>query len=142
VTSGVGVLLVTHGKLGHFLLETAHDMLGNPELASDVLEVRRVESTEMLLRQGMRTLERLDCGAGVLMLTDMLGSTPANIAARLNQRTGTRLVTGVNLPMVLRVFNYAGLELDALALAAVEGGRRGVTLQDPSEPEPPQTYGT
>ena len=76
----VGVLLVTHGKLGQFLLETMGDMIGELALAADVLEVRRVQDPDVLLRQGERMIERLDSGQGVLILTDAYGSTPSNIA--------------------------------------------------------------
>jgi len=99
----VGVLLVTHGKLGHLLLETMSDMLGPLPIACDVL-------------------------AGVLMLTDAYGSTPANIANKLAIGTPTLVVAGVNLPMLVRVFNYPTLSLDVMARAAVEGGQKGVTL--------------
>lgn len=128
LTPAVGLLLVTHGKLGHYLLDTAVDMLGHLPLASDVLEVRRVQATDALLRQGQRMIERLNQGGGVLLLTDAYGSTPSNIASRLDQSPETRLVAGVNLPMIVRVFNYAALDLPRLALAAVEGGQRGVAL--------------
>lgn len=127
----VGVLLITHGKLGRFLVETAAEMMGPLRLDTEVLEVRRVQDTEVLLRQGQRMLQRLDSGDGVLMLTDAYGSTPANIACRLGRAPRTRLVAGMNLPMVLRVFNYPRLDVDALARAAVEGGQRGVTLCPP-----------
>jgi Phosphotransferase system, mannose/fructose-specific component IIA len=122
----VGILLVTHGKLGHLLLHTVRDLIGNPPLRVEVLEVRRVQATEVLLRQGERMLERLDEGDGVLMLTDTFGSTPSNIAVRLGERPRTALVAGLNLPMLMRTFNYPACDLDAMADNAVEGGRRGV----------------
>ncbi len=125
----VGLLLVTHGKLGHFLLETMSETIGGPlPLPTDVLEVRRVQATDVLLRQGERMLERLDTGAGVLILTDAYGSTPGNIAARLNAGPRTQLVAGVNLPMLTKIFNYPQLDLPALTRAALEGGQRGVVI--------------
>ncbi|WP_428309897.1 PTS sugar transporter subunit IIA [Hydrocarboniphaga sp.] len=124
----VGLLLVMHGKLGHLLIETMTDMLGPLPLETDVLEVRRVQATDVLLRQGVRMIERLDRGAGVLLLTDAYGSTPANIANQLASGTPTLVVAGVNLPMLVRVFNYPALSLDEMARAAVEGGRKGITL--------------
>jgi PTS system mannose-specific IIA component len=68
----------------------------------------------------------LDDGDGVLVLTDLFGSTPANIAASLQARAGVRTLSGVNLPMVVRVLNYSDLPLDALAEKAFGGGRDGV----------------
>ena len=126
--AAVGVLLVTHGKLGHFLLETMSDMIGPLPLPTDVLEVRRVQATDVLLLQGRRMIERLDGGGGVLLLTDAFGSTPSNIANRLAEASRTAVVAGINLPMLVKIFNYPQLDLAAMTRAAVEGGQRGVLV--------------
>lgn len=122
----VGVLLVTHGKLGHYLLETMTDMIGTLTLAADVLEVRRVQDPNVLLRQGGRMIERLDQGQGVLILTDAFGSTPSNIASRLHESGQTVVIAGVNLPMLVRIFNYPQQPLDEMAKSAIEAGQRGI----------------
>lgn len=124
----VGLLLITHGKLGHQLLHTMRDFMGKLSLNVDVLEVRRVQDPQMLIRQGQRMIERLDGGGGVLILTDAYGSTPGNTALQVASAAHeqTRVVSGVNLPMLVRVFNYPGLDLEKLTNAAIEGGRRGV----------------
>lgn len=124
----VGVLLVTHGKLGHLLLETMTDMMGPLPLRTDVLEVRRVQATDVLLLQGRRMIERLDNGVGVLILTDAFGSTPSNIATRLTDQPRVEVVAGVNLPMLVRIFNYPQCDLQVMARNAVEGGQRGVMI--------------
>ncbi|HEX7381176.1 MAG TPA: PTS fructose transporter subunit IIA [Nevskiaceae bacterium] len=122
----VGVLLVTHGKLGRLLLDTVEDLIGELPLPTDILEVRRVQSTDILLSQGRRTLERLDEGDGVLMLTDAFGSTPSNIAVSLAASSHATLVAGINLPMLIRIFNYPDCDLPTITRNAVEGGRRGI----------------
>lgn len=127
----VGILIVTHGKLGHYLLDTLREMLGALPLAAEVLEVRRAQATETLLAQGGEMIRRLDSGSGVLLLTDAYGSTPSNIASRLVATPNTLLIAGVNLPMLVRLFNYPQLALPALAQAAIEGGQRGVLLCPP-----------
>ena len=126
----VGILLVTHGKLGHFLLDTLRDFHSGAELSltADVLEVRRVQAHEVLITQGSKMIERLDSGDGVLLLTDAYGSTPSNIANKLAALHKTEAVAGVNLPMLLRVFNYPKQSLTAMAQCAVEGGQRGILL--------------
>lgn len=122
-----GILLITHGKLGRFLLDTLQEMMGELPLKADALEVRLVQSHEGPMLQGTRMLENLDAGDGVLLLTDAYGSTPSNVAHKLSMsRAQTAAVAGVNLPMLMRVFNSANLSLDALAQAAVEGGQQGV----------------
>ena len=126
----VGVLLVTHGKLGHFLLDTMRDMMGRPEgelpLAADVLEVRTVQAHDVLIKQGARMIDRLDSGSGVLILTDAFGSTPSNIANKLSTRNRTAVVAGINLPMMVSIFNYPRLTLDEMTRKAVESGQRGI----------------
>jgi mannose PTS system EIIA component len=124
----VGILLVTHGKLGHFLLECMRDMIGELPLPADVLEVRRVQAHEVLINQGSKMIERLGSGAGVLLMTDAFGSTPSNIANKLSALHGSPVVSGVNLPMLVRVFNYPRAGLDEMAKIAVEGGQRGIIL--------------
>ena len=122
-----GILLVTHGKLGRFLLDTLQEMMDELPLKADALEVRLVQSHEGPMLQGTRMLENLDSGDGVLLLTDAYGSTPSNVAHKLSMaRAQTAAVAGVNLPMLMRVFNSASLSLEALAQAAVEGGQQGV----------------
>ena len=76
-------------------------------------------------------LRRVDGGHGVLVLTDLYGATPSNLAARLS-RLGTpvRRVSALSLPMLLRVMNYADLELDALPAVAAAGSRNGVIHDD------------
>ncbi|SFF48682.1 PTS system, ascorbate-specific IIA component [Fontimonas thermophila] len=122
----VGLLLVTHGKLGHYLLDTLRDMIGELPLATDVLEVRRVSSHEVLTSQGLKMIERLDSGDGVLILTDVFGSTPSNIANKLCCNERTAVVAGINLPMLVRIFNYPQLPLREMVRSAVEGGSRGI----------------
>ena len=125
----VGLLLVTHGKLGRHLLDTMVEMMsGTLPLQNDTLEVRRVQSPEAMLAQGSKTIERLDSGAGVLILTDAFGSTPSNIANKLAADINARVIAGVNLPMLVRIFNYPKLSLDELAKIAVEGGQRGIVM--------------
>ncbi|NGY05436.1 PTS sugar transporter subunit IIA [Solimonas terrae] len=124
----VGLLLVMHGKLGHHLLDTLHEMIGELPMAADVLEVRRVQAHEVLIKQGRKMIERLDSGAGVLILTDAFGSTPSNIANKLADDGSTMVVAGVNLPMLIRIFNYPKLTLPEMANTAVEGGARGILV--------------
>lgn len=124
----VGILIVTHGKLGHHLLDTMREMIGDLPLAADVLEVRRVSTHEVLISQGLKLIERLDSGDGALILTDAFGSTPSNIANKLSRDARTAVVAGVNLPMLIRVFNYPRLDLAGVTQSAVEGGTRGVIV--------------
>lgn len=128
----VGLLIVSHGKLGDYLLETATQMLGVCPLATDVLPVSFDCDPDVMQQQAIDKIEALNAGLGVLILTDMYGSTPSNIVNRLLERYNIQVVTGVNLPMLIRVLNYPRLSLDELAHKALTGGRDGVVQSKPA----------
>ncbi len=125
-----GVLIVTHEGVGEALMATAVGMLGFCPLAAAVLPVTRDADPDLLQKRAEELGARLDSGDGLLILTDIYGSTPANIACRLH---GVRrvVVAGVNLPMLVRVFNYASLSLEDLVEKALSGGREGILLCRP-----------
>lgn len=123
-----GLLIIAHDQLGHALLDTASNTLGCCPLNTEVLAVSRDQDPDQLRTDAARMVERLDRGGGVLVLTDMYGSTPGNVACSLLGRSSVRVVAGVNLPMLIRVFNYAAMDLDALTDKAISGGHDGVLL--------------
>lgn len=128
----VGILLVTHPGIGSALVAVASALLRNLPLKVEAFEVPFDADPEALLPQASAALRRVDGGFGVLVLTDLYGATPSNLAARL-ARLGTpvRRVSALNLPMLLRVLNYPELELDELPAVAAAGARNGVILDDP-----------
>lgn len=123
----VGLLLITHRPLAGDLLRIASEILGACPPDVEACEVVNDTPRERSIEECLRRLDRLDQGDGVLVLTDLYGSTPANIAAALpSLRPNVRVLAGVNLPMLLRALNYAFEDLDAVADKALQGGRDGV----------------
>jgi PTS system ascorbate-specific IIA component len=127
----VGLLLITHNQIGTALLETASNMIGMCPLVVDVLAVPGDCDPDAMVRRGLVLVDRLDRGEGVLILTDIYGSTPSNIAARLADNRRVLAVSGVNLPMLVRVMNYPRLTVRELAAKAESGGRDGIFLGVP-----------
>lgn len=127
----VGILLVTHAGIGNALLDVATRLLNKMPLACAAFEVPFDGDPDLLLPQASAALRKVDGGHGVLVLTDLYGATPSNIAARL-ARLGTpvRRVAALNLPMLLRVMNYADLPLDELPAVAAAGARNGAIMDD------------
>lgn len=125
----VGVLLLTHEAMGHAMVETARRVLGELPLALAVREIHNDADPDRALDDAIDSARSLDQGDGVLVLADLYGATPCNIAHRL-PGYGIRLhcVTGLNLPMLLRVMNYPGKSLDELADIAASGGRAGIVV--------------
>lgn len=127
----VGILLVTHPGVGPALVAVATALLRNLPLKVDAFEVPYDATPNALLPQASAALRRVDGGDGVLVLTDLYGATPANLAARLAQLgTPVRRVSALSLPMLLRVLNYPELPLDALPAVAAAGARNGVLHDD------------
>lgn len=121
----IAVLLITHDQVGRALVDTAVTTLGFCPLAAAVLTVSRNDDPDILFCNATQMATSLDQGDGVLVLTDMYGSTPSNIACRLATER-IRVVAGVNLPMLIRVLNYSYLSLDELANKAISGGHDGI----------------
>lgn len=127
----VGILLLTHEGIGTALLGVAGRLLQPLPLRAEALEVPFAGDPDALLPLASAALRRIDGGEGVLVLTDLYGATPSNLAAKL-ARLGTpvRRVSGLSLPMLLRVMNYADLALDELPAVAAAGARNGVLMDD------------
>ena len=127
----VGILLITHEGIGSTLLAVALRLMRNLPLACEAFDVPFDGDPDSLLPQASAAMRRVDSGSGVLVLTDLYGATPSNIAARL-ARLGTpvRRVSALSLPMLLRVMNYADLDLDDLPAVAAAGSRNGAITDD------------
>jgi PTS system mannose-specific IIA component len=122
----VGVLLITHNRIGAELLETATRMLGRCPVEAQAIEVREQDDPDLLRDRVRACAAHLDRGDGVLVLTDLYGSTPANVACALAGQRRFRMLSGINLPMLVRVLNYSQLDLAGLSEKALSGGRDGV----------------
>ena len=127
----IGLLLITHEGIGTAMVAVATRLLRQLPLKTEAFEVPFDADPDALLPQASAALRRVDGGQGVLVLTDLYGATPSNLAARL-ARIGTpvRRVSALSLPMLLRVMNYAELDLDELPNVAAAGARNGVIHDD------------
>ena len=125
----VGILLLTHDGIGGAIVAAARSVVGSVPLKVAHCDFRNGEDVEAAFRRAGLMLRDLDSGDGVLVMTDVYGATPSNLAARLvTQGTAMRRVSGLNLPMLLRVLNYAEQSLDELVLVAASGARNGVVI--------------
>ena len=122
----VGILLVTHSDIGKQLLLTATSVFGNNPFQVELLSVDNYDQPNDVKELAEKYVKFLDNGAGVLVLTDIIGTTPSNIAASINYEK-IEVVAGLNLSMILNVFNYPEDSLDQLSIKALEGGIQGVS---------------
>jgi len=123
-----GLLIISHETVGGSLADTASLMLEMCPMALELLPVSPGCVPESLYDKALAAVRRLERGSGVLVLTDMYGSTPSNVANRLASESNVMVVAGLNLPMLVRVFNYPDLPLMELAHKALSGGRDGIFI--------------
>lgn len=127
----VGILLVTHNSLGDSLLDCVKHVLGEVPRNIKSLSVSADDDPQQKSVEGQALIKQLDTGSGVLILADVFGATPSNIARQLCRAERVMGVAGVNLPMLLRVACYPSTTLPELAKVAVEGGRGCITYIHP-----------
>jgi PTS system ascorbate-specific IIA component len=126
----VGILLVTHNALGDSFVDCVKHVLGEAPRNLRVLTVLAGDEPQLKLVEGQTLIKQLDTGGGVLVLSDVFGATPSNIARQLCQAENVMGVAGVNLPMLLRVVCSSGKNLPELAQTAIEGGRECIVYID------------
>ena len=122
----VGILLVTHSDIGKQLLLTATSIFGKNPFRVELLSVDNYDQPNDVKELAEKYVKFLDSGAGVLVLTDIIGTTPSNIASSINHDK-IKVVAGLNLSMILNVFNYPENSLNQLSIKALEGGIQGVS---------------
>jgi PTS system ascorbate-specific IIA component len=123
-----GLLLITHGRLGDDMLDAVKEILTVCPLATASIAVNSNSDPDQLLETAHRLCDKLDDGDGVLILTDLYGSTPSNIANRLIDTHHANVISGANLPMLLRILNYPEMSLEALCDKAANGARDGIVV--------------
>lgn len=128
-----GVLVVAHNHLGESLLDCVKHVLGDVPENVRVLSVFADDDPQQKLAEGRSLIKELDRGKGVLILSDIYGATPSNVARQLCHAEHIMGVAGVNLPMLLRVVCYPERSMPELAKIAIEGGRDCIVAMNADE---------
>lgn len=122
----IGIFLITHGTLGESLIQCACHVLNKRPPQIVQLGLSAQDDPLDILPQARQMLGWADSGYGVLVMTDIYGATPCNVAAKLIEPGRVEAVAGVNLPMLLRVLTYRERDMNTLLKRAVSGGCDGV----------------
>jgi len=122
----IGLFLITHSSFGESLIQCACHVLNRRPLQIAQLGVAAQDDPLDALPLAREMLTLVDKGAGVLILTDLFGATPANIALKLLEPGRIEGVAGVNLPMLLRALTYREKGMETLLVKTIGGGRDGV----------------
>ncbi|HUL95693.1 MAG TPA: PTS fructose transporter subunit IIA [Usitatibacter sp.] len=127
----VGLLIISHGAFGESLIHSASHVLGRRPPYLRQLGVTVHDEPEAALTVAQDLIRFLDQGDGVLVMTDIYGATPSNIAAKLLKPGKVEAIAGVNLPMLIRALNYRDEPLEAVLAKALSGATEGVTRMQP-----------
>ena len=119
----VGILLITHNGLGDSMIDCVRNVLGVAPAHVRALSVLAKDDPVRKEEEARALVAQLDKGRGVLLLSDVFGATPCNIARRLCKPGRVEGVAGVNLPMLLRVASDCKKPLDEQVRRALDGGR-------------------
>jgi PTS system ascorbate-specific IIA component len=123
----VALLLVTHESIGNDMLKVTGSILNENIFNTACIEIPMSSDPANMKQRIANALNSLSTSEGVLILTDSYGSTPCNIATEFLDQKERILISGLNLPMLIRVMNYRLLPLNELKNIAVDGGKRGIT---------------
>lgn len=124
----IGGVIVTHGQLANELLAAAEMIIGSIKYVTAV-SIGWHDDVDAAHKAIEQAIARVSQGAGVLLLTDMFGGTPTNIAAMFLDDANTEVVTGVNLPMVIKLAKLdATMKLDDAARCVRDQGQSGIYL--------------
>ena len=123
----IGILLVSHGAFGESLIHSASHVLGKRPLYLRQLGLTVHDDPDAMQPVAEDLVRYLDRGDGVLVLADIYGATPSNIASRLLRPGRVEGIAGVNLPMLIRALNYRDQPLAEVLEKALEGGIEGIT---------------
>ena len=122
----IGIFLITHASYGESLIQCACHVLNHRPVQIAQLGVSAQDDPLDALPLARDMLSLVDKGRGVLILTDIFGATPANIAMKLLEPGHIEAVAGVNLPMLLRALTYRDKDFETLVTRTVAGGRDGI----------------
>ena len=129
----VGILIIAHGTLGESLIQSASHVMGGRPAQLAHIGVSLHDDPQAVLPQAIQSLRGVDEGGGVLVLSDVYGATPCNIACRLLIPGKIEGVAGVNLPMLVRALTYRNEPLKTVVAKAISGGIEGVMQMPTSQ---------
>lgn len=122
--------MITHGGLGASLLECAAHVIGSRPQYAVAMGVEPADDPAMLLARAKKLAASVDLGSGVLVMSDMFGATPSNIARQLLEPGRIEGLAGANLPMLVRALTYRNEPLSQVAEKAITGCIAGALKMD------------
>jgi PTS system mannose-specific IIA component len=123
----VGVIVVTHCRLGEELIAAAQLVVGEELRQFHPVSIDPKEGSEDIRKKIVAAIRKVEGGQGILILTDMYGGTPSNISLSFLEEKKIEVITGVNLPMLLKLATYQdNMDLQSLAAFITDYGQRNI----------------
>jgi mannose PTS system EIIA component len=122
----IGILIIAHERLGESLIECATHMLGERPKQLHALAVKSNDEPDILLQKAQAIADEIDSGEGVLVLSDIYGGTPCNIATKLVSSSHSQGISGLNLPMLIVALSYRNLPFEDCLNKAMNSGQESV----------------
>ena len=124
----IGLVLVTHGRLADELINALEHVVGSQKNIASVC-IGPDDDMERRRSDILKSVEKVNAGAGVVVLTDMFGGTPSNLAISVMNTTNVELIAGVNLPMLIKLVSVRKSEpLEEAVVKAQESGRKYINI--------------
>ncbi len=125
----IGIVVVTHCHLGKELISAAELVVGEDLKQFESVSIDPKEGSEEIRQKIIAAIRKVDQGQGILILTDMYGGTPSNISLSFLEENKIEVITGVNLPMLLKLATYQNeMNLETLAVFITDYGQRNINL--------------
>ena len=124
----IGIVLVTHGRLAEELVAAMEHVVG-PQDAVGAICIGPDDDMEERRAQILESISKVDSGTGVILLTDMFGGTPSNLAISVIEKANVEVIAGVNLPMLIKLASVRGTDdLKDAADQAQDAGRKYINI--------------
>jgi len=124
----IGVVVVTHGKLAEEFRAALEHVVG-PQEQFETICIGPEDDLDRRRDEMLKILTRVDSGSGVIVLTDMFGGSPSNLAISAMERKNVEVIAGVNLPMLVKLASVRGeCGLEEAVLQAQEAGRKYISV--------------
>jgi PTS system mannose-specific IIA component len=126
----VGIVIVTHGQLGEALVETAEIIFGSTPESIISVSINLLENVEKLRKKINSAIKSVDSNKGILILTDMFGGTPSNLSYSFLEEGRIEVISGVNLPVLLKAINLRkkNMDLHQMSKTIETYGKKSISL--------------
>lgn len=123
----IGIVLVTHGRLAYEMLNVVQHVVG-PQTGVECVGINPDDDMELKRHEILEKTTAVDTGDGVIVITDMFGGTPSNLAISIMEERNIEVISGMNIPMLVKLMRERGETIPDAVAAAQEAGRKYINI--------------